>query len=70
MYIFGQDNRFHQVLQLEQVSTISQKLHGGIVVMHFPSYNIVQKSWMMVISGQQWIETFMNTIEHVTNAKE
>jgi hypothetical protein len=30
LYKFGQDNKFRQVLQLKQVSTILQELHGGV----------------------------------------
>jgi hypothetical protein len=30
LYKFGQDNRFHRVLQIEWVPTILQELHSGI----------------------------------------
>jgi hypothetical protein len=41
MYRFGQDNRFHQVLQLGHVSIILQKLHEGVTGRHFSSNIIV-----------------------------
>ncbi len=43
MYRFGQNNKFHQILQLNQVSTILQELHGGVTRRHFSSNIIVQK---------------------------
>ncbi len=43
LYIFGQDNMFRQILQLKQVSTIMQNLHGGVVGNHFFFNIIMQK---------------------------
>jgi hypothetical protein len=40
LYIFGQDNMFCRILQPKQVSTIMQKLHGGVAGKHF-SFDIV-----------------------------
>ncbi len=37
LYIFGQDNKFHQVLQPKEVPTILQKLHGRVIGRHFSS---------------------------------
>jgi hypothetical protein len=34
-YIFGQDNKFCHVLQLEHVPIILKELHGGIGGRHF-----------------------------------
>jgi hypothetical protein len=45
LYIFGQDNRFCQVLQLEKMSIILQEIHGGVVGGHF-SFNIIMQKIM------------------------
>ncbi len=37
LYIFGQDNKFCQVLQPKEVPTILQELHGGVARRHFSS---------------------------------
>jgi hypothetical protein len=53
LYIFGQDNKFRQVLQPKHVSTCLQKLHGFIIGGHFFSNIVVRKildvcyRWMM-----------------------
>jgi hypothetical protein len=42
-YKFGQDNKFRQVLQPEQVPTILQELHGGVARGYFSFDIIVRK---------------------------
>ncbi len=42
-YKFGQDNKFRQVLQLEQVLAILQELHGGVAEGYFSFDIIVRK---------------------------
>jgi len=39
-YKFGQDNKFRQVLQPEQISTILQELHEGVTKGYF-SFDII-----------------------------
>ncbi len=51
LYKFGQDNWFCRVLQLEQVSTILQELHGGVARRHFSFDIIVQK---ILDAGYWW----------------
>ncbi len=54
LYRFGQVNRFCQVLQLEQVPTFLQELHGGVARRHFSSDITMKKIldasywWLMV----------------------
>jgi hypothetical protein len=45
LYKFGQDSRFCRVLQWENVSTILQELHGGIVGGHL-SFDIIMRKIM------------------------
>ncbi len=51
MYRFEQDNRFCQVLQLKQISTVLQELHRGIIRRHFSSYIIM---WKILDVGYWW----------------
>jgi hypothetical protein len=50
LYRFGHVNRFCQVLQLEQVPTILQELHGGVVGGHFSS-DITMK---IILDASYW----------------
>ena len=43
-YEFGQDNKFHRVLQPEQVPTILQELHSGVGERHLSSNIVVKKN--------------------------
>jgi hypothetical protein len=52
LYRFGQDNKFCQVLQLKQVSTILQKLHGGVAGGHL-SYDFTMQNILNV--GYWWL---------------
>jgi hypothetical protein len=70
LYWFKQDNKFCQILQLEQVSTVLQEFHGGIARGYFSSNIRMKKILMLVIGGQQWILMFMNTTKHVINVNE
>jgi len=45
LYWFGQDNKFWQVLQLEQVPTILKELCYGVDGRHFYSNIITQIFW-------------------------
>ncbi len=50
-YKFGQDNKFCQVLQQEQVRTILQELHGRVAGRYF-SFDIIVRKILDV--GYQW----------------
>jgi hypothetical protein len=43
LYQFGEENMFHQVLQLKQVPTMLQELHGGVARGFFSFDIIVEK---------------------------
>jgi hypothetical protein len=53
LYKFGQDNKFHQILQPKQVSIVLQELHGGVAGRHFSSNIIVQK----ILDAGYWLPT-------------
>ncbi len=50
LYQFEQDNKFHRILQLEQVSIVLQEFHGGIARGHF-SLGISMKKILMLVIG-------------------
>jgi len=61
IYIFGHDNKFHQVLQLTQVPTILRELHGRVLGRHFFS-NITMKKILDV--GYWWLMMNWNAHEY------
>jgi hypothetical protein len=50
LHQFEQDNKFHRILQLEQVSIVLQEFHGGIARGHF-SLSISMKKILMLVIG-------------------
>jgi hypothetical protein len=51
MYIFGQDNKFRQILQPKHVSTILQELHGRVAKGHF-YFDIIMRK--ILDAGYWW----------------
>jgi hypothetical protein len=56
---FGQDNKFHQVLQPEQMPTILQKLHATVLKGHSSSNITLRK----ILEASYWWPT-MNQGDH------
>ncbi len=61
LYIFGQDNKFCQVLQPKKVPTILQELHGGVARRHFSS-NVTMTQ--ILDARYQWLMMDRNVHEH------
>jgi hypothetical protein len=61
LYIFGQDNRFRQVLQPKQAFIVLQELHGGVIKRHLSFDFIVQK---ILDAGYWWLIMNRNVHEY------
>ncbi len=67
LYKFGQVNMFCQVLQLEQVPTILQELHGGVAGGHF-SFDITMRK--ILDASYWWLMMNRNVHEYCQNCDQ